>query len=625
MSLNNIRAVGDDRQWKDEVERELKSVLDIIKYGKISLRVAGTPTGGGGGSAAGADVITATLPATYDNTTYIVGVDQDAFDHISNLDYAQFDTTTAASGDIGRLMWNDTDGTLEFGLKGGLVTLQIGQEQVIRVRNNTGGTLNEGTVCYFSSSNGTNFNVTPALATSDATSAQTMGVLTETLNTSSTQHGFLTTFGLVRGIDLSYIAGLASGDQLYLDGTTAGRMTKTKPVAPIHLVYVGICLSAAGSGSNSTIFVKVQNGYELNEIHDVKITTPVANNELLAYTSATSLWENKTAAEASLLTTSATLDDLSGVVITTPASDQVLKYDGANWVNAASPGGGGGTVTSITAGTGLSASPSSPITTSGTLNLANTAVTAASYGSATQVGTFTVDGQGRLTLASNTSIAISAAQVTSGLAGTYAPLASPALTGTPTAPTAAVTVSSTQVATTAFVKNLVPYETARTGYYDIFPADVTSGTILTKDIVYLTAAKIDTPTLVDSLTIVCSTAGGGTSVTRLGIYDWAGNLVRDAGTVSTSSTGSKTITGLAETLSPGYYFFAVCGQVATTQPIIRTYAQAVNPYNPAVSISATGANRGISRVSTVAGAFPGTLGSSFNDTAQIYRVIYGVL
>jgi hypothetical protein len=70
-----------------------------------------------------------------------------------------------------------------------------------------------------------------------------------------------------------------------------------------------------------------------------------------------------------------------------------------------------GTVTSITAGTGLSGGT---ITTSGTINIANTTVTAASYGSANTVATFTVNAQGQLTAAGNTTIAISNSAV-SGL------------------------------------------------------------------------------------------------------------------------------------------------------------------------------------------------------------------
>ena len=89
-----------------------------------------------------------------------------------------------------------------------------------------------------------------------------------------------------------------------------------------------------------------------------------------------------------------------------------------------------GTVTSVATGTGLTGGT---ITTSGTISLANTAVTAASYGSASAVPTYTVDAQGRLTSASNTTISISASQINSaipnsGLANSTATLGNATIT-----------------------------------------------------------------------------------------------------------------------------------------------------------------------------------------------------
>ena len=88
-----------------------------------------------------------------------------------------------------------------------------------------------------------------------------------------------------------------------------------------------------------------------------------------------------------------------------------------------------------------------------TSTLANTAVTPATYGSASAVGTVTVDSKGRITGASNTPIAIAqsaVANLTTDL-GLKANLASPTFTGTPTSSTAAVDTNTTQIATTAFV------------------------------------------------------------------------------------------------------------------------------------------------------------------------------
>ncbi len=94
----------------------------------------------------------------------------------------------------------------------------------------------------------------------------------------------------------------------------------------------------------------------------------------------------------------------------TCADGQVLKWVAANTqFECMSDTAGTGDITGVTAGTGLSGGAASG---DATLNLANTAVGAGSYGSATQVGTFTVDAQGRLTAAASTAIAITADQIT---------------------------------------------------------------------------------------------------------------------------------------------------------------------------------------------------------------------
>jgi hypothetical protein len=93
--------------------------------------------------------------------------------------------------------------------------------------------------------------------------------------------------GYLEGIDT---AGKTVGSIVYLSGTTAGGWITTKPVAPVHMVYLGVITRV--NANNGSIYVKIQNGYELDELHDVLITSKT-NGDLLQYESSTSLWKNK--------------------------------------------------------------------------------------------------------------------------------------------------------------------------------------------------------------------------------------------------------------------------------------------------------------------------------------------
>jgi hypothetical protein len=208
----------------------------------------------------------------------------------------EFDQTPTGTAGVGVMRWNDSDGTVDLGLKGGNVTLQVGQEQVLRVVNKTATNINLLEANYqavrVTGAQGQRLKVDLAQAINDTLSAETIGLVTETIN--NNQEGFITTSGLVRGINTTgSLQGetWADGDILYLSPTTAGNATKVKPVAPNHLIILGYVIRA--HINQGSIFVKVDNGYELEELHNVKITS-AANNNVLAYTSATDIWENKT-------------------------------------------------------------------------------------------------------------------------------------------------------------------------------------------------------------------------------------------------------------------------------------------------------------------------------------------
>ena len=214
----------------------------------------------------------------------------------------EFDQTPTGTAGIAVMRWNDTDGTLDLGLKGGNVTLQVGQEQVIRVVNKTATNVNLLEANYqavrVTGAQGQRLKIDLALATNDALSAETIGLVTETIN--NNQQGFITTSGLVRGINTTgslQSETWADGDIVYLSPTTAGNITNIKPTAPNHIVIIGYVIHS--HITQGSIFVKVDNGYELEELHNVSstnYTTPIDTDSVLTYDVTNSIWKRLTLA-----------------------------------------------------------------------------------------------------------------------------------------------------------------------------------------------------------------------------------------------------------------------------------------------------------------------------------------
>jgi hypothetical protein len=158
------------------------------------------------------------------------------------------------------------------------------------VTNAEATTITKGQAVYAFGGTGDRLTVKLANNSTDATSAQTIGVVLST-SIAANQKGLIIMQGQIDGLNLFPTSTWADGDAVYL-GATAGSFSKTKPLAPNHLVYLGF-VTTASNGSAGRMYVRVQNGYELGEIHDVSLTSPT-NGQVLTYNSSTDLWVNQT-------------------------------------------------------------------------------------------------------------------------------------------------------------------------------------------------------------------------------------------------------------------------------------------------------------------------------------------
>jgi len=256
----------------------------------------------------------------------------------------------------GGLFYDSDNESLTFFNNDADISLQIGQEEWIRVVNNSGTTIANGRPVY---STGASAGMpTVALANANAlATAQVIGITTESIANGAV--GFATTYGTVRGVDTS---AFASGANLFL-ATTAGTFTTTAPASPNQRVRVGI-VGVSNATTGTIIMASPTNTLGFG-----------AANQLLAMNTAGTANEYKTVSS----TTSITAVQAAGA----------LSFQRA----------------------ALTGDITSPVNSNAT-TLATVNANVGSFGSASSVMTQTVNAKGLTTAAASVAIQIAESQVT---------------------------------------------------------------------------------------------------------------------------------------------------------------------------------------------------------------------
>jgi hypothetical protein len=195
--------------------------------------------------------------------------------------------------------------------------------QVI-VRNSTGVTLNKGQVVYLSGATGNRPNALLADASTEATSSKTIGFVIQDIPNNS--DGSIAVNGTLHDLDTS---AFAAGDTLWLSETAGAWQANTPPAEPAHAVFLGYV--ARSHPNLGRVVIQIQNGYELNELHGVQISSE-ANNETILFESSTGLWKNKPI--ASSVISDATDVGKNLLTLPNPSAIRYLRVNADNSISA---------------------------------------------------------------------------------------------------------------------------------------------------------------------------------------------------------------------------------------------------------------------------------------------------
>lgn len=211
---------------------------------------------------------------------------------IGGGDIANYFNTSLIEGSGISFVYNSGNHTLAINSNPYPNIVNEARSLVTSVFNKTGAPISKFSAIYISGGQGDMPTISLASASGEMTSSKTYGITAEAISHMST--GKVIVFGALSGINTDQFnptapTGDVNGATLWLSPTVPGAVTTTKPTAPNHSVSVGTIIRT--HQNEGVVEVRIQNGFELEELHNVSING-VDNNQILVYSSGNSLWQN---------------------------------------------------------------------------------------------------------------------------------------------------------------------------------------------------------------------------------------------------------------------------------------------------------------------------------------------
>jgi hypothetical protein len=267
--------------------------MSSLTVGDIVLTGTATGNFGAGGAtiigtspisvATAAGTSTISLNASYSTTT-----------HLHDGTYQPFGTYVTSVSGTAPITASGTT-AITVGINQTAITANSATNaEVLRtyVKNSSGASMTKGQAVYVNGADGTNVTIQLATATSEVGSSKTLGLLAQDL--ANNAFGYVIENGFLGTIDTS---AATAGSSVWLGDTPGSRVYNAPPAEPSHSVFLGVV--ARSNLNNGEILVQVQNGYELDELHNVSAASP-SDGDIIQYKTSSSLWTKSSIASAGI-------------------------------------------------------------------------------------------------------------------------------------------------------------------------------------------------------------------------------------------------------------------------------------------------------------------------------------